>query len=126
LPFLPERKIPSIPVLNNSNTLILIVTSIYAIFCAPFIEELVFRGFIWKIFEEKKINNIIILIITSFLFASFHFEIYRFPFLFVAGFIFGLLRMQTTRIGASIVAHTTNNSIVSILGIVIPLIIPPE
>ncbi len=88
---------------------------IYICIYIPFIEELIFRGFIWKIFEEKRMNGIIIVFLTSFLFALYHLEFYNFPNLFISGIIIGLLRLNTNRMGASIVAHVTNNIIVYVV-----------
>jgi len=84
----------------------------------PIIEEILFRGFIWKVFEEMKINRVIVLFIISLLFASYHLEVRRFPVLFILGLTLGLLKMHTRRLGASMIAHMMINilALISILG----------
>ena len=97
--------------MGGSHYLTLVFSFLSICILGPFIEELVFRGYLWKIFEEKKLNKIIVLLITSFLFASIHLEINRFLILFTLGIIIGFLRMRTDRMGASVVAHMTLNII---------------
>lgn len=100
---------------------VLILYMIFSSVVAPIVEELVFRGFLWKILEEKKINKVLILLITSVLFAMMHLDPARFPALFAGGMIYGLLRMKKGNAGRSIIAHITNNTIVTILTFVLPL-----
>jgi len=102
-------------VLLHNSPIILILIGIYV----PFIEELVFRGFIWKIFKEKKMSGIMILFLTSLLFALYHLDLYRLPILFIGGIILGMPRLRTNRMGASIVAHMTNNTVIYIFTMVI-------
>ena len=82
---------------------------------APFVEEILFRGYIWKILEEKKINKYMVLLITSFLFASMHLELYNLPVFFIFGIILGYLRMRTNRMGASLLAHIIKNTFALII-----------
>ncbi len=81
----------------------------------PVTEELVFRGFIWRIFEEKRCNRFSILFVSSLFFAFVHFELSMFSSLFVLGIIIGFLRMRTDRLGASIVVHVIKNTLAIIL-----------
>lgn len=116
-PLLPEidsivDKIPK----SLNMTLILLFLSICII--GPLMEELLFRGYLWKILEEKKIKPILILIITSLMFSLFHFELHRSPFLFVSGIIFGYSRFKTGRIGISLSGHIINNVIVFLVSII--------
>ena len=105
-------RIPVIgPIVRNSNTLTLIIFSFYVVIFVPFVEEIIFRGYIWKILKENKINGIVILLITSVLFALVHLDIPRFEILFASGIVHGFLRLRTNRLGPSFVAHMTTNAI---------------
>jgi len=50
-------------------------------------------------------------------------DINRFPALLSGGLIYGLLRMRTGTAGRSIVAHITNNFIVTFLTFILPFIL---
>ncbi len=97
--------------LNGSHYFAIFSMFLFASIIAPFVEETLFRGYIWKIFEEKKINKFIVLLVTSFLFASMHLEFFNFPIFFIMGIIFGYLRMRTNRMGASLLAHLIMNTL---------------
>ena len=97
--------------INDSHQFTLIFLFFYISFYGPIIEEIVIRGFIWKIFEGKNFKNFIILLITSLIFAFMHMEIKRFLIFFIMGLILGILRMRTNRLGASIIAHIVINII---------------
>ncbi|MEQ8842617.1 MAG: type II CAAX endopeptidase family protein [Acidimicrobiales bacterium] len=77
----------------------------------PLVEELLFRGLFWSALEKRGINNIVTLLITSAGFAAFHFEPSRFPILFAIGLAFGVGRLVTGRIAASILAHALVNAV---------------
>ncbi|MBN2658361.1 MAG: CPBP family intramembrane metalloprotease [Spirochaetales bacterium] len=85
----------------------------FALLCliGPFTEELLFRDFLWKIFYQKNYSDRKVLILTSFIFALAHLELLRLPILFISGLLFGLLRLRTNRLGASMLAHFLTNLI---------------
>lgn len=120
---LPSGQSPIHEFIFNDINPVLIIYILFASFIAPFVEELVFRGFLWKILENKGINKYLTLSITSLLFAGMHFDLYRFPALLAGGFIYGLLRIKTGSAGRSIVAHITNNFIVTFLTFILPFIL---
>ena len=101
--------------ITNSHYFVFFILFIYGSFLGPVTEELVFRGFIWRIFEEKRFNRFLILFGTSLLFALFHFELSMFPSLFTLGIIFGFLRMRTNRLGTSIIMHVLSNTFAILL-----------
>lgn len=109
--FLPEIDsfVDKIP---DKMGLIKILMFISICLWGPFVEELLFRGFIWKIFKDKNINNFIILLLTSLLFSLYHFEIVRIPMLFVSGIILGFSRYKSGRMGIAIIGHIVNNTYV--------------
>ena len=98
-------------IINDTDTETAILFGLYMICYVPFIEEILFRGYIWRIFKQQKVNEVVILFITTLLFAAAHLEIKRFVLLFINGIIIGFLRMRTNRLGPSIAAHITTNVI---------------
>lgn len=113
------------PLLPNHNSivdkipqkisLIYIMMIFSIVFWGPLVEEILFRGFIWKILEKNKINGKYILLITSLLFSFYHFELIRIPMLLVSGLIYGYSRYKTDRMGIAIVGHMINNTLILIL-----------
>lgn len=77
----------------------------------PVVEEIVYRGLWWSALEKKGFNQWVTLALTSAVFAVVHLEPWRTPILFVLGFVIGLGRIATGRIGASIFAHVYINAI---------------
>ena len=81
----------------------------YLVVGAPLTEELLFRGALWGALEHYQVPRLAILGITSLLFAFLHLEPSKVASLFAQGLAIGTARMITGRIGASSVAHATNN-----------------
>ena len=77
----------------------------------PIIEELIYRGLWWSALLKRGVSEGWTLVITSLAFAAAHFELERFPVLFVLGIALGVGRSLTGRIGASIIAHALINGI---------------
>ncbi|MEM7141741.1 MAG: type II CAAX endopeptidase family protein [Actinomycetota bacterium] len=77
----------------------------------PVVEELIFRGLLWSALEKRGVNNIVSLFITTVVFAAIHLEPTRFVILCAIGLAFGVGRLATGRIGASIIAHALVNAI---------------
>ncbi len=102
----------------HSHYIVITLLFVYGAILAPITEELVFRGYIWKILEKKRLNKYLILLIISLFFALMHFELSIFLQVFVLGIIFGFLRMRTNRLGPSIVAHIITNTLAILLSIV--------
>lgn len=76
---------------------------------APLAEELAFRGLLFASLARSGLVSWAVVLLTSFLFAAFHFEPVRFGVLFVVGLCLGWLRLRTGRLGAPIIAHAVNN-----------------
>ncbi len=96
---------------SNTHYYTLSLFFVYGSLLAPIAEEIIFRGFLWRMFQEKNLNKYMVLVIISFLFAIFHLEFYMIPALFISGLVFGFLRMRTKRLGTSILAHAVSNII---------------
>ncbi len=87
----------------------LFLFALFALVGAPLTEELLMRGALWGALEHYRVPRFAILLLTALLFALIHEEAWRLPVLFCAGLGVGAARMITGRVGASIVAHATNN-----------------
>jgi membrane protease YdiL (CAAX protease family) len=87
----------------------LLAYTAYLVVGAPLTEELLFRGALWGALQHYQVPRLAILGITSLLFAFLHLEPSKVASLFAQGLAIGTARMITGRIGASTVAHATNN-----------------
>ena len=76
---------------------------------APIVEELAFRGLGYNSLAKRGVGTVWTIVITTVVFAAFHFEPMRLPILLASGAILGVLRWRTRALGASIVAHAVNN-----------------
>lgn len=80
------------------------------VFVVPAMEELFFRGWLWKLCEWK-ISPYYTWITISILFASIHMEPLHVLGLLPFSFFVGWLRYRTGGIGPSTVAHMANNGV---------------
>ena len=87
----------------------LLLFAVFAFLGAPLTEELLVRGALWGALEHYRIPRAVVLVLTALVFAFVHQEPWRLPILFSAGLALGTARMITGRVGASLVAHATNN-----------------
>lgn len=83
-------------------------------FVMPPLEELVFRGWLWKALQWK-LTPYWAWIATSLLFAAIHMEPLHVLGLLPLSFFLGWLRMRTGDINASVLAHMTNNAVACLL-----------
>lgn len=75
---------------------------------APFVEEIIFRGFIYPGFKEKfSVKSSIFL--TSLIFGLFHHEIFTFLGIFFLGFLLTYIFEKTRNLWISIGLHFSNN-----------------
>jgi membrane protease YdiL (CAAX protease family) len=75
---------------------------------APFIEELLFRGYIYRQIRDGSSKWTAILV-TGFLFSLAHFNIITFIPIFILGIFMGFLRERTGSIFPSTLFHSANN-----------------
>jgi membrane protease YdiL (CAAX protease family) len=74
-------------------------------------EELFFRGLLLR-FSAKKISSIALpIVITAFLFASMHTNIYGLPSIFIAGVLLGYFYYLTGSLWCSVIAHVIYNGL---------------
>lgn len=76
---------------------------------APFIEEMIFRGIFLRGFlsNYSALNSILL---SSFLFALFHLNMFQIPVAFILGCFFGWLYVRTRSLWPSIFGHALYNS----------------
>jgi membrane protease YdiL (CAAX protease family) len=94
----------------NQSGIVLVVFVLMAMFGAPIVEEIVFRGMLYGALAKARINEHLVVVITALVFALFHFEPKRFFILFVIGIILGEVRRRTGSTSAAIMAHVVNNT----------------
>jgi membrane protease YdiL (CAAX protease family) len=94
----------------NQTGIVLIIFVLMAMFGAPIVEEIAFRGLLYGALAKAHINERLVVVITALVFALFHFEPKRFIILFVIGLILGEVRRRTGSTSAAIVAHIVNNT----------------
>ncbi|MFW3147241.1 MAG: lysostaphin resistance A-like protein [Thermoplasmatota archaeon] len=75
---------------------------------APLVEELLFRGYLFKLLEDRAGSNPAVLVTAS-LFALAHFSIYGFIPILVMGGIMGWVRKRSGSIVPSLIFHSANN-----------------
>lgn len=92
-----------------------LISSLYFSISAPFIEETLFRGIIQTYFCTKlnriKDGSMIAILITSILFALFHYPFIggSFSILFIHGFVYGLVYYLSQNLWSPIFLHGLNN-----------------
>jgi len=81
------------------------------ILVAPIIEELFFRGFMFRGLQYSKVGPIGAILITSLLWSSIHlqYNLYQIAILLVTGLVFGWARVKTNSIIPCIAMHMTLN-----------------
>jgi membrane protease YdiL (CAAX protease family) len=94
----------------NQHGIVLILFLLLAMFGAPIVEEVAFRGMLYGALSKAFIPQWAVVVITAAAFALFHFEPKRFVILFVIGLILGEVRRRTGSTTAAIIAHVINNT----------------
>jgi membrane protease YdiL (CAAX protease family) len=94
----------------NQSGIVLVIFVLCAMFGAPIVEEIAFRGMLYGALAKAHLNEHLVVLIAALVFALFHFEPKRFLILFVIGMILGEVRRRTGSTSAAIVAHVVNNA----------------
>ena len=94
----------------NQSGIVLVLFVLLAMFGAPIVEEIAFRGLLFGSLLKAHVNEYLVVVITALVFALFHFEPKRFVILFAIGLILGEVRRRTGSTSAAIVAHIVNNT----------------
>jgi membrane protease YdiL (CAAX protease family) len=94
----------------NQTGFVLVLFVFMAMFGAPIVEEIAFRGMLYGALTKAHINERLVVVITAAVFALSHFEPKRFFILFAIGLIMGEVRRRTGSAIASMVTHVVNNA----------------
>jgi uncharacterized protein len=97
--------------LSGGRSVWLLITVLFLVFGSPVTEELLMRGALWGALEYHRVPRWAILALTALVFAFLHQEPTLTLALFCQGLALGTARMRTGGIGASMIAHATNNLI---------------
>lgn len=95
---------------RSSGESLLLVVGVTVL--APLGEELLFRGYLMRVMGARY-GSALAVLITSVLFALFHFNPASVIALFALGVVFGLLRVWTGSIVPSMLAHAIQNGVAS-------------
>jgi len=76
---------------------------------APFFEEILFRGVLFRLFEKEKISLGIALVFTSFLFALYHADFFEGAYAFTLGLIIGLAYIFSKSLWVAMLLHYAHN-----------------
>ncbi|MGH9328026.1 MAG: lysostaphin resistance A-like protein [Terriglobia bacterium] len=111
--FLPDKKHFPLEHLFSSPDSSYAV-AVFAVIIAPFMEELVFRGVLFSIFETR-VGLRFAIIVTAILFAAMHIQEYRGAWdhlfmIFLVGLVFSMVRGATQSLAPSVVLHITYNA----------------
>jgi len=90
--------------LNNNYVLIFFMACIIA----PFCEEIIFRGYIYKVIRDKS-NVFFAIIINSLIFGAIHFEPSAIVPAAILGVALSMVRLKTNSLLPSIAIHTFHN-----------------
>ena len=91
-------------VLNSANPLALLCFALTAMVLAPLFEETLFRGVLLPVLAERW-GGFAAVLISALVFGIAHLSLGELPPLFVLGLGLGWLRLQSGRLGASVLMH---------------------
>ena len=86
------------------------------IVAAPFSEEFLFRGFLFKGIEYSKLGSIGAILITAFLWSIIHlqYDLYGIASIFAGGLLVGIARLKTGSVYVPVVMHSLMNLIATV------------
>lgn len=87
----------------------LVVLGLVVVLGAPFVEELVYRGFL-QAGLQSRINDVVALVVTALWFAAIHGRVAEFPGLLSFALVLGVTFQLTKRLGMPVVAHLAFNA----------------
>lgn len=96
--------------LFGDDALGLSIGVLFVIFIAPFIEELYFRGFVYRVFT-KTWPVWLGSVLTAAVFAFVHFQLASFIPLFIVGLFLNWAYQRTKSVWTSVALHMLNNSV---------------
>ena len=97
-------------VLNSANPLALLCFAITAMVLAPLFEETLFRGVLLPVLAQRW-GGLAAVVVSALLFGIAHLSLGELPPLFVLGLGLGWLRLQSGRLGPSVLMHSLWNGL---------------
>ena len=101
-------KAPTNPFMQFDSGIDMLILFTAVVIIAPLIEEVFFRGYLFKLFQDKLGDNPAIFL-TAILFAAAHFNIYTFLPILIMGGVMGWSRRRSGSIVPSLMMHSLNN-----------------
>jgi membrane protease YdiL (CAAX protease family) len=101
--------------LSGGRSVWLVIALLFVVIGAPLTEEMLLRGALWGALEHYRVPRLMILPLTALVFAFLHQEPTLTLALFGQGLALGVARMRTGGIGASMIAHATNNALPAVV-----------
>lgn len=96
--------------LGEHSAFTTVVLVVFAVFIAPFCEELFFRAVLYR-YLKKRCSMVPALVVTSLLFALAHGNVMQVVPIFMVGMALGLIYERTGSIFAPMVFHAMNNAV---------------
>lgn len=103
-----EDVLRRVPEVFGEGTVGFLLAVIVVAVLAPFVEELLFRGFIYPVFRQRW-GLTVALVANSLLFGLFHFNLFLFIPITIIGFALAYLYEITDSLGPPIMLHALNN-----------------
>lgn len=101
--------------LAGGRSVWLAVALVFVVVVAPLTEEMLLRGSLWGALEHHRVPPPMVVALTALVFAFLHQEPTLTLGLFCQGVALGMARLRTGRIGASMIAHATNNVVPAVV-----------
>ncbi len=102
---------------SSSETVEITTILVLCVIIGPFVEELMFRGILLKMFGAS-VGVCFSILITSALFAVSHGNLIQASYTLVLGLVLGLVRYKSTSLWSAIVLHTSFNVAGTLLSLV--------
>ena len=87
------------------------LVTVLVVFVAPPVEELFFRGSLYRL-VRRSFSASTTALLTGFVFAVIHFELYFFPTLFLLGYLLGRVFERKGNLGEPVAFHACHNMLV--------------
>jgi membrane protease YdiL (CAAX protease family) len=101
-----QELIEQLQITSLKNGFFIVFTTVIV---APFVEEMLFRGYLQKILEESWQDITKAILVTSLFFAFVHFNPYWIIQIYLLGLVLGYLAWRTNSIIPGIILHGLNN-----------------
>ncbi len=90
-----------------------LILSLCTVIIAPLCEEVIFRGFLLK--PMRKYGDLTAILVSAVIFALFHGNVDQLAYALISGIFLGIIVVRSNSILPSIILHSANNLIVSVI-----------